>query len=135
MNYNGLSGTIIETQDRRYFIPLDASLVKGSHGRIHLKDEDKALYIGKQKAKNTLSPISIAFSLINPAIFGRFESGIQRSAHSESDRKILTKSLHLFVGTYTALFLLSGTNRLINLLDVIDLNLSVNRFLEILRLF
>ena len=41
------------------FIPLDASLVKGSHGRIHLKDEDKALYIGKQKAKNTLSPISI----------------------------------------------------------------------------
>ena len=25
MNYNGLSGTIIETQDRRYFIPLDAT--------------------------------------------------------------------------------------------------------------
>ncbi len=41
------------------FIPLDASLVKGSHGRIHLKDEDKALYIIKQKAKNTLSPISV----------------------------------------------------------------------------
>ena len=41
------------------FIPLDAGLVKGSHGRIHLKDEDKAVYIGRQKAKNTLSPISI----------------------------------------------------------------------------
>ena len=41
------------------FIPLDASLVKGSHGRIHLKDEDKAIYIGMQKVKNTLSPISI----------------------------------------------------------------------------
>ena len=41
------------------FIPLDASLVKGSHGRIHLKDEDKAIYIGMQKDKNTLSPISI----------------------------------------------------------------------------
>ena len=26
---------------------------------IHLKDEDKAIYIGMQKVKNTLSPISI----------------------------------------------------------------------------
>ena len=41
------------------FIPLDAGLVKGSHGRIHLKDEDKAIYIGMQEVKNTLSPISI----------------------------------------------------------------------------
>lgn len=52
------------------FIPLDASLVKGSHGRIQLKDEDKALYIGKQKAKNTLSPISI-HDVILAQVFGK----------------------------------------------------------------
>ena len=35
----------------------------------------------------------------DPAIFGRFVSGTQRSAHRDSDRKTLTKSLHLSVGT------------------------------------
>ena len=41
------------------FIPLDASIVKGSHGRIHLKNEDKAVYIGIQEVTNNLSPTAI----------------------------------------------------------------------------
>ena len=83
----------------------------------------------------TFSPTSINFSFMVPAILGRFGSGTHRSAHRESDRKTLAKSLHLSVGTYIALFLLFGTYRLINFSLIIDFNLSVKRFLEILRLF
>jgi hypothetical protein len=41
------------------FIPLDASLVKGSHGRIQLKDADKAVYIGHKGIESNLSPTAI----------------------------------------------------------------------------
>ena len=51
------------------FIPLDASLVKGSHGRIQLKDEDKAVYIGKQEVTTHLSPTAI-HDIILAQVFG-----------------------------------------------------------------
>ena len=51
------------------FIPLDASLVKGSHGRIQLKDADKAVYIGKQEVTTHLSPTAI-HDIILAQVFG-----------------------------------------------------------------
>ena len=51
------------------FIPLDASLVKGSHGRIQLKDEDKAVFIGQQSIKSNLSPTAI-HDIILAQVFG-----------------------------------------------------------------
>jgi predicted AlkP superfamily pyrophosphatase or phosphodiesterase len=40
-------------------IPLDASLVKGSHGAVDLEDEDKAIFIGNQEFKTTIEPTDI----------------------------------------------------------------------------
>jgi predicted AlkP superfamily pyrophosphatase or phosphodiesterase len=50
-------------------IPLDASLVKGSHGRIQLEDKDKAIFIGHQVNSNALSPTEIKNTLLTQ-IFG-----------------------------------------------------------------
>ena len=83
----------------------------------------------------TWSPISVTFSLITAAILGRFVFGTHRSAHKESERKTLTRSLHLSVGTYFALFFLYGIRRANSLLSIIDFSLSVKRFLEIQRFF
>jgi predicted AlkP superfamily pyrophosphatase or phosphodiesterase len=40
-------------------IPLDASLVKGSHGRVNLHDEDKAVFISSQERTGTIAPDKI----------------------------------------------------------------------------
>jgi predicted AlkP superfamily pyrophosphatase or phosphodiesterase len=40
-------------------IPLDASLVKGSHGAVNLEDEDKAIFIGNHEFKTTIEPTDI----------------------------------------------------------------------------
>lgn len=49
-------------------IPLDATLVKGSHGAVNLKDEDKAIFIGKQGHSESLEPTAI-HNLILKEIF------------------------------------------------------------------
>ena len=41
------------------FIPLNACLVKGSHGRIDLEEEEKAVFIGDHEADQSLNPTSI----------------------------------------------------------------------------
>lgn len=40
-------------------IPLDASLVKGSHGRIGLQDEDKAVFISRHESQQPIDPTRI----------------------------------------------------------------------------
>ncbi len=40
-------------------IPLDASLVKGSHGRIGLADADKAIFISQHESKEPIDPTRI----------------------------------------------------------------------------
>lgn len=40
-------------------IPLDASLIKGSHGRVGSRDEDKAVFIGDHATQETLAPTAI----------------------------------------------------------------------------
>ena len=49
-------------------IPLDASLVKGSHGRVGLADEDKAVFIVNQDHQS-LSPVAI-HDLVLEQVFG-----------------------------------------------------------------
>ena len=72
-------------------------------------NKKRALYVPTQRC-NDLVKIFLSLSLWadrwipdtkrpRMAILGRFVSGIHRSAHRESDRKILTRSLHLCVGT------------------------------------
>lgn len=46
-------------------IPLDASLIKGSHGRVNLRDEDKALFIGSHGHTNTIAPDKIHDLILN----------------------------------------------------------------------
>ena len=46
-------------------IPLDASLIKGSHGRVNLRDEDKALFIGSHRHTNTIAPDKIHDLILN----------------------------------------------------------------------
>ena len=46
-------------------IPLDASLVKGSHGRIDVNDSEKAIFIGNGESERTISPTSICDSLLS----------------------------------------------------------------------
>ncbi len=50
-------------------IPLDASLVKGSHGRINLEDDDKAIFIGQHGLPTTILPIEIHDNLLSQ-VFG-----------------------------------------------------------------
>jgi predicted AlkP superfamily pyrophosphatase or phosphodiesterase len=46
-------------------IPLDASLVKGSHGRVNLRDEDKAVFIGRHGHTNKIAPDKIHDLILN----------------------------------------------------------------------
>lgn len=46
-------------------IPLDASLVKGSHGRIGLNDEDKAIFISKLENAAAIDPTTIRNILLD----------------------------------------------------------------------
>lgn len=46
-------------------IPLDASLVKGSHGRVNLRDEDKAIFIGNHGHSDTIAPDKIHDLILN----------------------------------------------------------------------
>ncbi len=46
-------------------IPLDAGLVKGSHGRVDLDDMDKAVFIGNHPEPETISPIKIHDSILD----------------------------------------------------------------------
>ncbi len=45
-------------------IPLDASLVKGSHGRVNLQDRDKAIFISEGAGQNSIDPTDIRDILI-----------------------------------------------------------------------
>jgi len=47
------------------FIPLDATLIKGSHGRVNLIDEDKAVFIGNVQNNSTLAPTQIKDLILN----------------------------------------------------------------------
>lgn len=40
-------------------IPLDATLIKGSHGRINLDDRDKAVFIGNHQQSPTIDPTQV----------------------------------------------------------------------------
>jgi len=40
-------------------IPLDASLIKGSHGRINLDDDDKAIFIGNHSQERNIIPTEV----------------------------------------------------------------------------
>ena len=40
-------------------IPLDASLVKGSHGRVHIGKEDKPIFISKEKFPGSIQPTDL----------------------------------------------------------------------------
>ena len=51
-------------------IPLDATLVKGSHGRCNLADEDKAILAGANLSADTLAPTAI-HDLLLTKIFGK----------------------------------------------------------------
>jgi len=46
-------------------IPLDATLVKGSHGAINLDDDDKAIFIGNHSETNNLEPTAIHDLMLN----------------------------------------------------------------------
>lgn len=46
-------------------IPLDASLIKGSHGRVNLQDEDKAVFIGNHGRQDSISPTEIHDLILN----------------------------------------------------------------------
>ncbi|MDW3192069.1 MAG: alkaline phosphatase family protein [Cytophagales bacterium] len=46
-------------------IPLDATLVKGSHGRIGLKDEDKAIFISQNQSESPIEPTNIQDILLD----------------------------------------------------------------------
>ncbi|NQY07977.1 MAG: alkaline phosphatase family protein [Flavobacteriales bacterium] len=51
-------------------IPLDASLVKGSHGRVDVSDEDKAIFIGNNSGgKANISPVDICGIMLDE-VFG-----------------------------------------------------------------
>jgi predicted AlkP superfamily pyrophosphatase or phosphodiesterase len=50
-------------------IPLDATLVKGSHGAVDLEEEDKAIFIGNQEANTFIEPTDIHDIILNQ-IFG-----------------------------------------------------------------
>ncbi|MFT7250104.1 MAG: putative AlkP superfamily pyrophosphatase or phosphodiesterase [Arcticibacterium sp.] len=46
-------------------IPLDATLIKGSHGAIDLDDDDKAIFIGNHSETNNLEPTAIHDLILN----------------------------------------------------------------------
>jgi predicted AlkP superfamily pyrophosphatase or phosphodiesterase len=50
-------------------IPLDATLVKGSHGAVDLEEEDKAIFIGNQELNSTIEPTDIHDIILNQ-VFG-----------------------------------------------------------------
>lgn len=50
-------------------IPLDAGLVKGSHGRVNVKDEDKPIFIGQWPGEGILDPTSICDRMLG-RLFG-----------------------------------------------------------------
>lgn len=50
-------------------IPLDASLIKGSHGRINLDDQDKAIFIGNHKQSSAIDPTQV-HDIILKQVFG-----------------------------------------------------------------
>ncbi len=45
-------------------IPIDASLVRGSHGRVDIANEDKAVFIGRHGLSNSISPLQIHDNLL-----------------------------------------------------------------------
>ena len=47
------------------FIPLDASLIKGSHGRVNLNEKDKAIFIGNTQDNSTIAPTQIKDLILN----------------------------------------------------------------------
>lgn len=51
-------------------IPLDATLVKGSHGAVDLEDDDKAIFIGNQSETNNLEPTAIHDLILNQIFKG-----------------------------------------------------------------
>jgi predicted AlkP superfamily pyrophosphatase or phosphodiesterase len=50
-------------------IPLDATLVKGSHGRVNVADEDKAIFIGNYETRKSVVPTQISEYILSQ-IFG-----------------------------------------------------------------
>jgi hypothetical protein len=50
-------------------IPLDATLVKGSHGAVNLKEDDKAIFIGKHGHTANIEPTAV-HDLVLGRIFG-----------------------------------------------------------------
>ena len=46
------------------FVPLTAELIKGSHGRINLKNEDKAIMIGSGLESEKIEPIAVKNHLL-----------------------------------------------------------------------
>lgn len=46
-------------------IPLDATLVKGSHGRVGLNDEDKAVFISQKQPQTSINPTDIRDILLD----------------------------------------------------------------------
>ncbi|MFY0653573.1 MAG: alkaline phosphatase family protein [Cyclobacteriaceae bacterium] len=51
-------------------IPLDASLIKGSHGRINIADEDKPVFISDYQSTGTIEPTQI-HDIVLDQVFGR----------------------------------------------------------------
>lgn len=45
-------------------IPLDASLIRGSHGRVDLADQDKAIFIGDMTQKSSILPTEVCTLLL-----------------------------------------------------------------------
>lgn len=50
-------------------IPLDATLIKGSHGRINLDDRDKAVFIGNHQQSSAIDPTQV-HDIILKQVFG-----------------------------------------------------------------
>ncbi|WP_341226939.1 nucleotide pyrophosphatase/phosphodiesterase family protein [uncultured Arcticibacterium sp.] len=49
-------------------IPLDATLVKGSHGAVNLQDEDKAIFISNHEHGSNIAPIAIHDLIMNSVL-------------------------------------------------------------------
>jgi hypothetical protein len=45
-------------------IPLDATLVKGAHGRTHTSEEDHPVFISEQPASNTIQAATDVYDAI-----------------------------------------------------------------------
>ena len=50
-------------------IPLDASLVKGSHGHLNYEEDNQPIFIGTKEMKKTILPIEVSRLIKNELSF------------------------------------------------------------------